>query len=281
MSPQALDRLPRVPSHRRRTLIRDQRIPSLYHLPYRSLHKTTLTVPTPQENCIHDQQNPASLCENDGRKEDAEPEEDFERGNEHHAGVVVFFHEFADCVGEGGGFVAAASGGGVEGWENIGAGVGRNVENGIDHEREKGEGDLAGEEPEERHSYSKNHLSMHCCCWRLGLANGAIRTEILNIFISSQSQRSTLLATCTPLASAECFVDDNTVGCCCCHEGGAIRETGPARVEVESDVGEAIAERAEEERDVSNEPAESVHISTIFRSIGLEEMVLKGLGELQ
>ncbi len=94
--------------------------------------------------------------------------------------------------------------------------------------------------------------------------SGAIRTEILNIFISSQSQRSTLLTTCTSLASAECFVDDNTVGSCCCHEGGAIREAGPARVEVESDVGEAIAERAEEERDVADEPAKSVYVSMMF-----------------
>ena len=122
---------------------------------------------------------------------------------------------------------------------------------------------------------------MHCCCWLLGLASGAIRTEILNIFISSQSQWSTLLATCTPLASAECFVDDNTVGCCCCHEGGAIREAGPARVEVESDVGEAIAERAEEERDVADEPAESMDISTRFQSIDHGEKVLKGLSQLQ
>ena len=124
---------------------------------------------------------------------------------------------------------------------------------------------------------NQNHLSMQCS-WSLGLASGVIRTEVLNILISSQSQWSTLLATCTPLASAECFVDDNTVGCCCCHEGCAIRETGPARVEVESDVGETIAEGAEEERDVSDEPAESVYVSMMFRSIDLGEEVLKGLG---
>lgn len=120
----------------------------------------------------------------------------------------------------------------MESGEDVGAGVGRDVEDGIDHEWEEGEGDLAGEKPEECHS------------------------EILNIFISSQRQRSTLLATSTPLASTECFVDDNAVGSCCGHEGGAIREAGPARVEVEGDVGEAVAERAEEERDVADKPAE-------------------------
>ena len=119
---------------------------------------------------------------------------------------------------------------------------------------------------------------MHCCC---RLASDAILTEILNIFISSQSQRSTMLATCTPLASAECFVDDYTVGCCCCHKGCAIREAGPARVEVESDVGEAVAERAEEKHDVSDEPAESMYVSTMFQLIGLGGKVLKGLGQLQ
>ena len=87
-----------------------------------------------------------------------------------------------------------------------------------------------------------------------------------------------MLATCTPLASAKRFVDNNTVGCCCCHEGGAIREAGPARVEVESDVGEAVAERAEEERDVSDKPTESVYVSTMFRSIDLGDKVLERLG---
>ena len=31
------------------------------------------------------------------------------------------------------------------------------MENGINHEGEEGEGDLAGEEPKECHSYIKNH----------------------------------------------------------------------------------------------------------------------------
>ena len=177
LSSHSLNRFPRLSRHRGRTLIRDQRIPPLHHLPYRSLHKTALTVPTPQENGIHDQQDPASLCENDGGEEDAEPEEDLKRGNEHHAGVVVFFHESADCLCQGGGFIAAPGGGGIEGWENIGASIGRNMEDRIDHERKEGEGNLAGEEPEERHSYikkKKNHLSIHCCCYRpLGLASGS------------------------------------------------------------------------------------------------------------
>ena len=137
------------------------------------------------------------------------------------------------------------------------------MEDGVDHEGEEGEGDLAGEEPEECHSYIEKPLIL--MDWPLDLVSGAILTEILNIFISGQSQRPTLLATCTPLAGAECFVDDYTVGCSCCHEGGAIREAGPARVEVESDVGEAVAERAEEEHDVADEPAESVYVSTMFQ----------------
>ena len=109
-----------------------------------------------------------------------------------------------------------------------------------------------------------------------GWSSGAIRTKILNIFIPSQSQWPTLLATCTPLASAECLVDDNTIGSRCSHESGAIREAGPARVEVESDVGETVAEGAEEERDVSDKPAESVLLSTIFLSIDFEGRSTEG-----
>ena len=42
----------------------------------------------------------------------------------------------------------------MQGGEDVGAGVGGDVEDGVDHEREEGEGDLAGEEPDECHSYS-------------------------------------------------------------------------------------------------------------------------------
>lgn len=53
----------------------------------------------------------------------------------------------------------------MQGGEDVGAGVGGDVEDRVDHEGEEGEGDLAGEEPDEGHSYSrKNHLSMHCSC---------------------------------------------------------------------------------------------------------------------
>ena len=57
------------------------------------------------------------------------------------------------------------------------------------------------------------------------------------------------------LAGTECFVDDDSVGCCGCYKGSAVGESCPARVGVEGDVRQAVAESAEEEGYMSNKPA--------------------------
>lgn len=49
---------------------------------------------------------------------------------------------------------------GLNGGDDVGAGVGCDVENGIDHEGEQGKGDLAGEEPDECHCCSKQTISL-------------------------------------------------------------------------------------------------------------------------
>ena len=170
LSAQPLHHLPRLSSRRWCALIGNQRVAPSNHLSNSSLNKAALTVPRPQEDGVDNQEDPASLRENDGREEDPEPEEDFQAGDEHHGGVVVFFHEFANGVDHGGGLGSGTAawrgtgrGLGMESGDYVGAGVGCYVEDGVDHEGEEGEGDLAGEEPDECHCFIQVLISLVAC----------------------------------------------------------------------------------------------------------------------
>lgn len=83
----------------------------------------------------------------------------------------------------------------------------------------------------------------------------------MDILIPSQSQGPTLLATTRTHACTVRLVDNNTIGCCGCYESGAVGEHCRFGVGMEGDVGDAIAKSADEEGDVSDEPAELVDMS--------------------
>lgn len=79
-------------------------------------------------------------------------------------------------------------------------------------------------------------------------------TEVLHILICEQSERGALLASSGTGSVA--LVDDDAVGHGRSHESGAIGELCPSRVVVEGDVGKAVAQGAEEQREVASEPCE-------------------------
>lgn len=127
-----------------------------------STDKCRLRVTRSQESSIDSEQDPGALSKDDGRSQEAAPEEDLEDGNEAHGKIVVLLDELADGVGEGGclvGWLGAGCGAGwsvdlgwwLEGWENVLAGVGCDVEYGVDAEWEHGKWVLWGEEPDEGH----------------------------------------------------------------------------------------------------------------------------------
>lgn len=126
-----------------------------------TLNEGALREASTEEGSVDDEENPAALAEGESRADEAEPEEQFEAGNDGHAGVVVFLDELADGVGErrlrGGGLRRRrragrrGTGSRLNGGNDVGASVGRNVEDRVDGEREKGERDLAGVQPDQSH----------------------------------------------------------------------------------------------------------------------------------
>lgn len=81
-------------------------------------------------------------------------------------------------------------------------------------------------------------------------------TQILNILVSKYCNGS-LGRWCTRLnLSSECLKDDDSVCCDSSDESGSVAERGPLRVEVESYVGQAISEDAEEKSEMSYKPTE-------------------------
>ena len=86
-------------------------------------------------------------------------------------------------------------------------------------------------------------------------------TKILHILITSQRQRTTLLRPSRASAGTIGLVDHDTISCSCGDEGGAIGEASEAGVEIEGYVRQTIAQSAEEEGEVADEPAESGLVS--------------------
>lgn len=118
------------------------------------LNKGALVETSSQEDSVNDNEDPRALLEENGRAEQAEPKGNLKNGNQGHGAVIVVLYKVADSVGQGGGLLLAGSGCGLwlDGWQNVGAGVGCYVEDRVDSERQNGKGDLAGEEPDKSHS---------------------------------------------------------------------------------------------------------------------------------
>ena len=94
-------------------------------------------------------------------------------------------------------------------------------------------------------AYVYSWMLLVCCCL----------TQVLHILICRQRQRAALTLAAL-LTRAVALEHDNTVGDSCGDESGTVAEAGPARVEVEGDVAEHVAQRAEEERHMPAEPGE-------------------------
>lgn len=85
-------------------------------------------------------------------------------------------------------------------------------------------------------------------------------TKVLHILIPKQLQRGALSLAALG-AGAVAFEDDDAVGGGGGDEGGAVAVAGPGAVRVEGDVAQAVAEGAQQERDVADEPGEPAYDS--------------------
>lgn len=153
-------------------------------LPELSLNEAALSESSTEESSVNGDQDPRSPGEEDRGKEDSGPKEDLKDGDKTHGGIIIFLDEPSNHISVGvwcecrlGSWRGTSSSGllrWLEGWKEIGSGVGRNVENGVDSEWEHGERVLRREEPDEGHS------------------------QVLNILIRCKSQSTTL----SPAASS-------------------------------------------------------------------------------
>lgn len=111
---------------------------------------------------VDDEQDPGtSLPENGGRKH-ADPERQLQLADNGHGELVIALNEGADPVGQGVGFVLRLGAGGgargrgdllrrADGRDQVGAGVGGDVEDRVDGVGQQGQRVLRGEEPDEGH----------------------------------------------------------------------------------------------------------------------------------
>jgi hypothetical protein len=142
------------------------------------LDKRALGVASAEESEVDDQQNPATLREGKSRQHQAEQEQDLESGDNTHAGIVVLLDEAANGLSErvllAGGLGArgarrgraSAALRGLQGRDQVHAGVGRNVEDRVHAEGQEGQNDLARVQPDESHSYRSIALVyIHAGCY--------------------------------------------------------------------------------------------------------------------
>ena len=143
--------------------MRDRGISASGQLANSLLDKRTLGVAGTEEGQVHDQQNPATLGEGNGGENQAEKKQYLKSSDNTHAGIVVLLDEAANGLGEvallasrpgagGRGWARGTGSWGLQGWDEVHAGVSRNMEDRVDAEGEEGQNELAGVEPDKGHS---------------------------------------------------------------------------------------------------------------------------------
>lgn len=246
-----LGRLPSLARGGGSSLGSDQRVDASGELSERVLHVAALSVASTQEGSVEDNEDPRSALEEDGRQENAEPEKDLERRDNRHGSIVVLLDESTNLVSEWAVNHRSAAGrrtlglglslGRKEGGNQVGAGVGSNVEHRVDRVGKQSEGVLGGKEPHKGHDWEMSASS--CCEIRANPLANVVLTEVLNVLIGKKGQRARSRASASLCSRAQSLVDDNAIGGSSGDEGSPIRELGHTRVIVHSEPREAISNR--------------------------------------
>ena len=148
--------LPSLSDRRRHVWVLNLLIDSGSQLAKSPLDELALGDSRPEEDGVDTQQDPRPFAECQCGEEEAHPEHDLEQGDQKHRGVVILLYKAANRVSQwrlrlrrGGRHRGACWSrfGNLERWDNVGPGVGRDMENRIDGEREKGERDLSRVQP--------------------------------------------------------------------------------------------------------------------------------------
>lgn len=162
----SLDGTPDLTSCWRSRLSTDKAVNSGTKLSELTLNEAALCVSCTEEGGVHNNQDPRSLGEDDGGEENTTPEQDLENGNKTHRGIIVLLDELANGISDGiwlEGLLSSWRGAGswcdclwrLNGWNEVGSGVGGSVENRVDTEWEHSQRVLRREEPDKCHSCRK------------------------------------------------------------------------------------------------------------------------------
>jgi len=143
-----LDTLPNLSCNGRSRLSTNERINSGLELSELALNEAGLSESCAEEGSVDSDQDPGALAEGHSGEEETAPEEDFEDSNKSHGGIIVFLDELANHVSSGVVLVGWLSTWGgswcgnlrrLESWDQVGASVGGDVEDGVDTKWEHGE----------------------------------------------------------------------------------------------------------------------------------------------
>lgn len=206
------------------------------------LDKRALGVSRAEKGHVDKEEKNASLGEGQNSQGQAEQQRHLEPSDEIHAGIVVLLDKSSNGVCQrtgsglgstrrGGRRGSGALGGRLQSGDQVGARVCRNVEDRVDAKGEEGQWDLAGIEPDNRHS------------------------KILDIFITSELHRNVRNATLKTTTGNMSLVHHDTICRSRRKESQAVGHLGRGRVVVEGDVGQEIAEDGEQQGDVPSKPS--------------------------
>lgn len=149
-----LERLPSLTHSGRGCLMRNRRVHPRGNVTNGLLNEGTLGVSRAEEGQVDHPENKASLGEGEDREGQTDQESHFQSSDKTHAGIVVLLDESADSLRQRRllGTVRASRRGRLDGGDQVGARVGSDVEDGVDAEREEGQGDLARVQPQQSHT---------------------------------------------------------------------------------------------------------------------------------
>lgn len=238
-----LDNAPDLSSNRRGALGTNERVDTGRKAGEGILYVGALCVAGTQESSIQGDEDPRSALEENSGQEDAEPEEGLKGGDDGHGSVIVLLDKGANLISEravdsrlairGGGTVGLGGRLGSHDCRNqVGAGVGSDVKDGVDRVRQESERILRRKEPDQGHG------------------------EILNILISEKAKITTGGTDVCLCASALGLVNNDAIGESGGKERNSVAELSHASVVVHSQPREAVPESREDERQVASEPSE-------------------------
>lgn len=154
-----LDGIPDLAGDGRGALGGHERVDPDGKLAERGLDVAILGVSATEEDGVETEKDPGAALEENGRQNDAEPEQNLEARDDGHGRVVVLLDKGANSVSERAGSLArrggAFGGGGrrADDGQQVGTNVGGSVEGGVDAVGDERKRVLGGNQPDESHHW--------------------------------------------------------------------------------------------------------------------------------